>query len=619
MYLGFQGLRLLCQALPLGIARALGRALGAAAYAVLGPIRRLTQEHLAYAFGPSLTASDRRRITRGVFGNLGQNMVEWLQLPRWSAQRLQALVAAEGLDHLRQALSRGRGAILLTAHFGNWELIPLYLRGLGFEGGVLARRLRYPEYESFLLSMRGEKGVPTFARGSLKEVAKVLRANQIIGMLPDQDMDSLDGVFVEFFGHPAYTPVGPAALAVMTGAPILPCFLVRDGASFRLVIEPPVEAPERADRAQTMTALTQAWSRVMESRIRRHPDQWVWMHRRWKTKPTTDNRQPAPAIVAGGPGQAAGSVPTPPLGGHLQPVLSLFLLFTAYCLLLTGSLPSANAAAAAEGDQQMSGFTMTGYREDGTKQWEMEGTGAHVDGDIITIRKPDAIGYDPARTAYLTASSAQMHQKNRHVRMEHDVTIHTADGLWFTSPVLHWMPDQDRVATDQPVRLETDHMLLLGRGMDGLTQLKQVTILKDIEMVLNPSDHDIPGEPVQHVTITCDGPLTFDYEKNIATFKQNVHVVDPNGELFSDTLIAYLDSVSHTIRYAEAIDNVRIIQHQNTAYSDRAVYEPAIGKITLVGRPSLLVYPSEGQGSSSFAFDALTPAGTDAAPAAHSH
>ena len=149
---------------------------------------------------------------------------------------------------------------------------------MGFEGGVLARRLRYPEYESFLISMRGAKGVPTFVRGSVKEVARVLRANQIIGILPDQDIDSLEGVFVNFFGHPAHTPVGPAALSLMTGAPILPCFMIREGATFRLIIEPPVTVPQTADRTEALTRLTQGWSDVIESYVRRYPEQWVWMH-----------------------------------------------------------------------------------------------------------------------------------------------------------------------------------------------------------------------------------------------------------------------------------------------------------------------------------------------------
>ncbi len=310
-------------------------------------------------------------------------------------------------------------------------------------------------------------------------------------------------------------------------------------------------------------------------------------------------------------------------------VAKLQLVLSAYCLVLGGGCfkpadrapdTSTGTAASTETGQQMSGFTLTGYKEDGSKRWVLHGEDASADGPIVTIRRPDAIGYDPGRTAYLKASAAQVNQTNRHVRLEHDVTVHTSDGLWLTSPVLHWIPDQNQMVTDQPVRIETDHMLLRGRGARGLTQLKQATIFQDIELVLNPSDHDrstptggIPGQTAtragagQQVIITCDGPLAFDYERNVATFHRNVHVKDPNGDLYSDTLVAYLNQNTHTIRYAEATGHVRIHQHQNTAVSERAVYEPAIGTITLVGTPSLLIYPETKGQETPLSFSGLDP------------
>src|SRR6185295_4501445 len=117
---------------------------------------------------------------------------------------------------------------------------------------------------------------------------------------------------------------------------------------------------------------------------------------------------------------------------------------------------------------------------------------------------------------------------------------------------LHWIPDEKHVATDTPVRIETDHMLLRGRGFTGDAALKDATIETDIEMVLNPSDHEPVGLGRRQVTITCDGPLNFDYGNSIATFEDNVHVQDPNGDLYSDKLVAHLDQATHTIKYAEA-------------------------------------------------------------------
>jgi len=604
MYLGFETLRSLTLALPLRAARRLGRGVGLLTWALLRTQRRLAAEHLRFALESSVPAAQRRRIVRGIFCNLGQNAVEWLRLSRMSLTEIQGLVSGDGVEHLRSALAAGNGAIVITAHFGNWELIPLYLRSLGFEGGVLARRLRYPEYESFLISMRGEKGVPTYVRGSVKEVAKVLRANQLIGMLPDQDIDSLDGVFVNFFGHPAYTPVGPAALSVMTGAPIVPCFILREGERFRFIVEPPLHAPRGAERAQAMTQLTQAWSDVVETYIRKHPDHWVWMHRRWKTQPER------PAASAAAPPQAR-------VVRRAQPMAALALVAAAWWLgaSVIGCAKKPHAAAVEEpAEQQMGGgFQLDGYDDNGKKSWQLNGLDASLDGGIIAILHPSAVGYDPGRTSYMTASAAQVNENSRHVRLEHDVTIHTSDGVWLTTPVLHWIPDREQVASDDPVRIETDHMLLRGRGLAGQTQLKQATLLTDIEMVLNPSEKEMraPGQRKQ-VVITCDGPLAFDYEHNVATFEQNVHIEDPSGDLYSDRLVAHMDQATHTIKYAEAIGHVRIHQHENTALSERAVYEPAVGKITLVGKPSLLVYPSDKTGTQ-LSFGGLTPEKTPVA------
>jgi len=379
MYLGFQGLRAIVQRLPLSMARSLGRSIGRAAYGVLPAYRRLAEEHLGYAMGEALSVAARRQVTRGVFRHLGQTAVEWLWLPAHSDGELNGFIVSEGIEHLRAALARGNGVIALTGHVGNWEMIPLYLRSLGFQGGVLARRLRYPEYESFLIRLRGARGVPTLARGSLKEVATLLRANQIVGVLPDQDVDSLEGIFVDFFGHPTYTPVGPAALSLMTAAPIVPCFMIREGSRFRLVIEPALPTPSSADRKQAMAALTQAWSRVVESYIRRYPEQWVWMHRRWKTQPTVVNSGQW-SVVSGQPhkGEAANASEQirTAVRQRPHPAWLLLLLVTGHWSLVTvmgcGKPPKPSATEKAEwasdASQKMSGFTLTGYEEDGRKR-----------------------------------------------------------------------------------------------------------------------------------------------------------------------------------------------------------------------------------------------------------
>lgn len=595
MWLGFLAFRAVVRWLPWSVAQMAGRLLGYLAYAVLPRYRRLTFEHLRFALGPRASLDTQRRIARGVFVNLGQSFMEWQVVDRLSPERIRGLVDVHGAHHLREAIAQGRGVIALSAHFGNWELLAIAISCLGFRGSNLARRLRYPEYEQFLRSMRLHKGIPTLARDSVKDIVHALRDNQIIGMMPDQDMDSLDGVFVDFFGHPAYTPVGPAALSLMTGAPIVPCFIIRDGRRFRVEIEEPITLPHRGDRAQDLLQMTETWTRVVESYIRRHPTQWVWMHRRWKTQPSTKQQAASNKQQTTSTQHQAGNRQHAP---QAFPLTACCLLLLAYCLVLTvpqgcakPRQPASAASTEPPAPQQMDTFTMTGYTPEGTKRWELEGIGAVAEGDVVTVRRPNAIGYDVARTSYLSASLAHVNQTTRDIRLEHDVVVHTSDGLWLFSPELFWLSARSEVVTDQPVRLETDHMLLRGRGATANDQLKTAVIERDVELVLNPTEEHDAGTPVSHATITCDGPLTFEYVKGIATFEQNVHVNDAQGDLYSDRLIAYMNQATRVMTYAEAFGRVRIVQGPNTAAGDHAVYEPATAKITLLGTPSLLVHP----------------------------
>lgn len=238
---------------------------------------------------------------------------------------------------------------------------------------------------------------------------------------------------------------------------------------------------------------------------------------------------------------------------------------------------------------------MAGYSPEGAKEWDLEGHGAVAEGAIVTIRQPHAIGYDRERTSHLTASLAHVDQNSRYIRLEHDVTIHTSDGIWVFMPQMYWLSDREEMRTEEPVRIETDHMLIRGRGASAHANLKTTSVERDIELVMNPSDHDTADEPTSHVTITCDGPLSFEYEKGIATFHENVHVRDRQGDLYADTLIAYVDQTTHTIRYADARGRVRIVQGPRTAHGDRAVYEPALAKVTLLGSPYLVLYPEDSQ------------------------
>jgi lipopolysaccharide export system protein LptA len=254
---------------------------------------------------------------------------------------------------------------------------------------------------------------------------------------------------------------------------------------------------------------------------------------------------------------------------------------------------------------------MSGYAQNGSRRWELSGSKASIEGDMVNVYDPVAVGYnisdlgsfsDPKDSdknkAYMIAGYAQVNQKNRRVRMEKEVTLHTSNGIWLTSPVLYWLPDEKQFISEEPVRIETDHMLIRGIGAKGSSELKNAKLERDIELIMNPGPQDSVSHR-DHVTITCDGPLSFDYENNTATFEENVHLKDPKGELFSDRLVAYLDKNTRTIYFAQAEGNVRIIQGGQTANSKKAIYEPLKGKITLVGSPSLII---NSDGSQAFPF-----------------
>ena len=288
LWISFHVLRVIVLALPLSVAQALGAALGTVGYVVARSYRRLTLQHLAQAVGAETTERQRRRIARRLFRHLGMNVIEWFSLSKLDARCLERhyIVPPGAVERVRTALARGRGVVMLSAHLGNWEYLAAYFGMLGFPGTVIARRLRYPEYEQFFLELRRANGVATFdRRNAFQDLVRRLRAGECLGILPDQDVDSVDGVFVDFFGRPAYTPVGPVALALVSGAVILPSYTVREGGRHKILIEEPLELVRTGDRQRDLVENTQRWSRITESYIRQYPDQWVWMHRRWKTQP----------------------------------------------------------------------------------------------------------------------------------------------------------------------------------------------------------------------------------------------------------------------------------------------------------------------------------------------
>ncbi|MDD5504263.1 MAG: lysophospholipid acyltransferase family protein [Candidatus Omnitrophica bacterium] len=269
--------------LPYNIAVTLGGACGRAVYMLLGRYRSLTISHLEYAFGSALTRERIRLVSKSVFVNLGMCAAEILSLPKIK-HRLNRLIDIEGKEKIDRVISAGSGAVIVSAHLGNWELIPVFFSCNGYKSNVIARPIYYEKYNEWISSLRSGMGINVIYRtDSAKKIIRLLKRKELLGIVADQDVDSLGGVFVDFFGKKAYTPSAPVKLAQVCRVPIIPVFIIRSGLRHTIRVEDPIYINDISD-PEWVVNYTKKWSDVVESYVRRYPEQWVWMHRRWKTK-----------------------------------------------------------------------------------------------------------------------------------------------------------------------------------------------------------------------------------------------------------------------------------------------------------------------------------------------
>lgn len=262
--------------------------MGECAFFLANAQRRKAINNLRLAFGSEKSGREIRSIARGVFRNLGENLFEILNSSKFTSRNIDRYVRVKGLGIVEKVLSQKRGFIVLSAHFGNWELLAGYFGLKKYPVNVLARRLRYEKYDRWLNGLRSGMGVNVIMRDeSAKTILKLLKEGQSIAILADQDISSLDGVFVDFFGRQAFTPTAPVALALATAVPIIPMFIVREKDGHTIYVEEPLELDITGNKDIDIKVNTQKWSKVIEFYIRKYPSQWVWIHERWKTEPAT--------------------------------------------------------------------------------------------------------------------------------------------------------------------------------------------------------------------------------------------------------------------------------------------------------------------------------------------
>jgi len=283
----------------------------------------------------------------------------------------------------------------------------------------------------------------------------------------------------------------------------------------------------------------------------------------------------------------------------------LFLFFIpAFCSTTTNQ----------ESDQQINDFSLSGYGDKGKKSWDLSGKSADIFTEEVKLKDVDGNLYGKDENVNLTAKTGDFNKKNGTVHLEKDVVITTSGGARLTTDSMDWDRNKQLVTTQDKVNIAKENIFITGTGAKGEPNLKQVALNKDVTVDINPKEKPASGGDdlaiKDKITVTCDGQLAVDYEKNIATFNKNVRVEKADSVIYSDTMVLYFSSAKASAKDKEdtapglmgnnkidkivARGNVKIVRGENTSYSDEAVYSAADKKIILNGRPKLVLYSTEG-------------------------
>jgi KDO2-lipid IV(A) lauroyltransferase len=273
--------------LPRPIARAVAAAITQFILLLMRRLRRTAKFNLRLAF-PDWTEAQRRGVMRRMARHLGWMAAEFAQFPRWTRQNVEQRVILDGHENFLAGHNRGKGVLFLTGHVGAWELSSFAHALYGFPLHYMARPVDSPLVDALINRYRCLSGNrPIFKNESARIMLQVLREAGTIGILADQNTLPEEGVFVDFFGRPACTTTGIARVALHTDAAVVPVYCYWDGTMrrYRLRFEPPVSLTRTDDSARDVYENTLRFTKILEGFIRKVPDQWVWVHARWKTRP----------------------------------------------------------------------------------------------------------------------------------------------------------------------------------------------------------------------------------------------------------------------------------------------------------------------------------------------
>lgn len=278
----------LISSLPYTFVLQAGKWLGKLYYRLAGRQRKRAIAQMMA--GMSLSAAESETIVKSLFTKIGQTFLEIMYTPALSAQNLQRYVSIENMHYFREALAEGHGVVILTAHVGNWEWLGAGLALSGLPITSVIKRQPNDQHTRLLNEYREMVGMEIFARGTTELVAaaKAMKKGKGLGFLADQDA-GVSGIFVDFFGRAASTPIGPAVFAKRFKAPVVPCYIVRKKeGGHRLIIHKPFYYEDTGNESEDIRRLTVTITNHLEDFIRRYPDEWLWFQKRWNTRPDDD-------------------------------------------------------------------------------------------------------------------------------------------------------------------------------------------------------------------------------------------------------------------------------------------------------------------------------------------